>query len=280
MDNQNNKFGGFWTEEKIGIFLKYVQAYLKIMAKQNFELIYFDGFAGSGEIESKNYGTLIEGVAIKVLNLDFHKKFDFYYFVELKKTKLKKLESKILKCTKNDKNIVYVDDDCNKKLIDMSNYLRYNTFTRALAFIDPYGLEVNWNSISSFKGLGIDMWILIPTGGVNRMLTLDGNIEESWMNKLSSFLGLTKEEIKEYFYKEKIEYTLFGEEKKTEKERKTVQKILELYEKQLKTVFEFVSKGFPLKNSKGSIMFHFLLATNNASGFKIANDIIGKELTK
>lgn len=280
MDNQNNKFGGFWTEEKIEIFLKYVHAYLKIMAKQNFELIYFDGFAGSGEIESKNYGTLIEGVAIKVLNLDFDKKFDYYYFVELNKAKLKKLENKIIKCTKNDKNIVYVDDDCNKKLLDMSVYLRSNKFTRALAFIDPYGLEVNWNSISSYKGLGIDMWILIPTGGVNRMLTLDGNIKESWMKKLSSFLGLTKEEIKEYFYKERIEYTLFGEEKKTEKERKAVQKVLELYEKQLKTVFEFVSKGFPLKNSKGSIMFHFLLATNNKSGFKIANDIIGKELTK
>ncbi|MCX6165374.1 MAG: three-Cys-motif partner protein TcmP [Ignavibacteriae bacterium] len=276
MDNQNNRFGGFWTEEKIDIFIKYVKAYLKIMTKQNFKLIYFDGFAGSGEIESKNYNSLIEGVAIKVLNLESVKKF----LVELNNSKLKKLEKKIKKCTKNDKNIVYVGDDCNKKIVDMSKYMRRNEFTRAVAFIDPYGLEVNWNSISVFKDLGVDMWILIPTGGVNRMLKNDGNIKESWMEKLSSFLGLTKEEIKEYFYKEEIHNTLFGDYTQTIKETKAVQKVLELYEEQLKTVFKYVSKGFPLKNSRGSIMFHFLLATNNASGLKIANDIIGKELTK
>jgi three-Cys-motif partner protein len=280
MDNQNNKFGGFWTEEKIDIFIKYVNAYLKIMAKQNFKLIYFDGFAGSGEIESKTYNSLIEGVAIKVLNLESIKKFDYYYLVELNKLKLKKLKEKIEKCAKNDKNIVYVGDDCNNKIVDMSKYMRRNEFARALAFIDPYGLEMNWNSLSGFKDLGVDMWILIPTGGVNRMLKNDGNIKESWLEKLSSFLGLSKEEIKEYFYKEEVVYTLFGENTRTIKENKAIQKVLDLYKKQLNTIFSNVSKEYPLKNSRGSIMFHFLLAANNKTAIKIADDIIGKELTK
>jgi len=280
MDNLNNKFGGFWTEEKIDIFIKYVAAYLKIMTKQTFELLYFDGFAGTGEIESRKYESLIEGIALKVLKMDSNVNFKYYYLVELKKSSIKKLKKKIKDNNLEKKNIVYVDADCNKKLIDMSRYLLKNKIVRALALIDPYGLEVNWSSLSVFKNLGVDMWILIPTGGVNRMLKKDGNIKDSWMLKLSNFLGLKSEEIKSYFYKEETHNTLFGDYTQTIKETKAVQKVLELYEKQLKTVFKFVSKGFPLKNSRGSIMFHFLLATNNPSGLKIANDIIGKELTK
>ena len=40
-----------------------------------------------------------------------------------------------------------------------------------LCFIDPYGMDLKWSSIEVLKGLGIDLWILVPTGiGVNRLL--------------------------------------------------------------------------------------------------------------
>ncbi|MEO1448931.1 MAG: hypothetical protein AAFV07_05345 [Bacteroidota bacterium] len=49
-----NQFGSNWTIEKMEIFMKYVPAYLTIMnihaAKNNWKLLYFDGFAGSGGI--------------------------------------------------------------------------------------------------------------------------------------------------------------------------------------------------------------------------------------
>jgi hypothetical protein len=59
---QMNKFGGVWTQEKIEIFMKYVPAYLTIMNAQmrdklyakNWKLIYFDGFAGSGTIQTED----------------------------------------------------------------------------------------------------------------------------------------------------------------------------------------------------------------------------------
>ena len=280
MDEKINQFGGPWTEDKIDIFIKYLNAYLDIMKKQNFKLVYFDGFAGSGEIESDNYKTLIEGVVNKVLSIKHSKKFDIYYLVEKNPSNARKLRNLRNEKYSHINEVHIVEEDCNIKLISFSNYLKKNPFIRALAFIDPYGLEVNWNSISVFKELGVDMWILIPTGGANRMLTNDGIIKESWMKKLSLFLGLTKEEIKNYFYKTEDVETLFGSESLTTKESKAVNKVLELYKKQLKTVFKHVSKAYPLKNSKGSIMYHFLLATNNPTGLKIANDIIGKELTK
>ena len=52
-----NKFGGKWTKIKIDILVDYARAYLTIMQKyaneSNWELIYFDGFAGSGKIKAK-----------------------------------------------------------------------------------------------------------------------------------------------------------------------------------------------------------------------------------
>lgn len=46
-----NEFGGNWTKIKIEILVKYAKAYLTIMKSRTFfKLLYFDGFAGSGEI--------------------------------------------------------------------------------------------------------------------------------------------------------------------------------------------------------------------------------------
>ena len=49
-----NQFGGDWTKIKIEILVEYAKAYLDIMnvyaKRYNWKLLYFDGFAGSGEI--------------------------------------------------------------------------------------------------------------------------------------------------------------------------------------------------------------------------------------
>ncbi len=69
--------------------------------------------------------------------------------------------------------------DFNEVIIKMVEFLKtkqYSNF-KTLAFIDPFGLEVKWNSIEMLKDLAIDMWILIPTGiGVPDQL----NIPFSW----------------------------------------------------------------------------------------------------
>ena len=44
-------FGGDWTQKKIEIVAEYAEAYLKIMnSNSQFKCLYFDGFAGSGNI--------------------------------------------------------------------------------------------------------------------------------------------------------------------------------------------------------------------------------------
>ena len=50
MAKKEGDWGGPWTEKKLEAFSKYVWSYLAILKRQTqWETIYFDGFAGSGE---------------------------------------------------------------------------------------------------------------------------------------------------------------------------------------------------------------------------------------
>ncbi|MDR6945287.1 three-Cys-motif partner protein TcmP [Mucilaginibacter pocheonensis] len=270
-----NQFGGNWTEAKMEIVVKYAKAYLTIMNKQTWvKTLYFDGFAGSGHIEADEEKDAIKGTALRILEIDDPKPFDIYYFVEKNKKNKESLEA-VIKENYPSKRAPVIQEDCNIKLMHMAKFLKENKPFRALAFIDPYGMSVNWESIEHLKGLGIDLWILVPTGvGVNRLLKNDKNIPEAWLKKLEMFLGLERNEILKHFYSDKTINTLFGDETSVNKDVEIIQKIGNLYSQRLKTIFEFVSDSFVMRNSTNSIMYHFMMATNNKTALALANDII------
>lgn len=271
-----SNFGGIWTQEKIQIIEKYVKAYLQIMKNQKyFSLMYFDGFAGTGEISIDE--NVIEGAAKKILSIKAPRIFDMYYFVEMNCDKAEKLKDMISVEFPDRRNCFVKSADCNDKLFDLAKFLkrRENRNYKVLAFIDPFGMELKWKSLEILKGFSIDLWLLIPTGvAANRLLKNDGNIPEGWYSKLENFLGISKDEINKNFYRVVKNRNLFGEEDIIIKERNTIEKIHKLYSKRLNTIFNFVSDSFVMRNSNNSIMFHFLMATNNAKALKIANDII------
>jgi three-Cys-motif partner protein len=276
-----NEFGGDWTKIKIEILVDYAKAFLTIMNKHSgFKTMYFDGFAGSGFIfKDKSYEVDITiGAARRILEIDKPKPFDLYYFVELNQTNYKLL----LNNTKDafpEKIIHVICEDGNKKLIDMANFLSKpeNKNFRTLAYIDPCGMQVEWKTIESLKGLPMDIWILVPTGmGVNRLLKKNFQISDEWYSRLEKFLGLSKNEIDSFFYKKSNMPDLFGDNINVNKEVNAIEKSAELYRKRLSEVFEFVSSPFVLKNSTNSIMYHLFHASNNKVASKIANDVVKK----
>lgn len=274
-----NKFGGDWTKIKIEILVEYARAFLTIMKDRTFfKLMYFDGFAGSGFIIKDNKVDIevTVGAARRIIEINDPRPFDSYYFVE-KDLKNFKLLEKNTKEHFPKKKIYAVCEDCNKKIIDLSNFLRNpkNKNCRTLAYIDPCGMQVEWRSIESLRSLPMDVWVLVPTGlGVNRLLKNDGRISDSWMSRLEIFLGLTKEEIEKNFYKRTE--TLFSDITFIEKERDAVERSARLYRNRLKEIFAFVSKPYELKNSTNSTMYHLFLASNNEVAVKIGNDIVKK----
>jgi three-Cys-motif partner protein len=274
MASNNNNFGGGWTNQKIEIVASYTQAYLTVMKNQPFKLIYFDGFAGSGAIEGQDEG-VIQGAAMRVLAINDPKSFDFYYFVELVKKYADNLRNQI-QLNYPDKKFVVKSEDCNIKIKDMADFLNRpeNNMTKVLAFIDPKGMQVKWESLKILQGLGIDMWILVPLGmGVTRLLKKDGNIDDKWVSRLQVFLGMEEVAIREYFYAGE-RMNLFGESEAGHRLDNAIVRAAKLYQERLNTIFKYVSQPFVMRNSKNSPMYHFYLATNNTTALKIANSVI------
>ena len=281
-----NNFGGDWAKAKIEILVEYAQAYLQIMSTRRYwKLLYFDGFAGSGLINNDNAtGEITVGAARRIIDINYPRSFDEYYFVEKSPKTFAALKTNTREAYP-DKIIHCVQDDCNIKLQAMARYLRRsdnrNKF-RVLAYIDPYGMQLEWKSIECLKGLDVDAWILVPTGlGMNRLLVNNGQIDPTWMERLKTFLGLDENTIFNHFYKRVTLTDLFGDEQiRTYKEAEATEKASILYRDRLKEVFQCVSNPYKLYNSSNSVMYHLYFVSNNDTGKKIANQIVKKYQTQ
>jgi len=274
-----NKFGGSWTEKKIIILEKYVKAYLIIMAKHKFHLTYFDGFAGSGDIKigSKDSYKTIDGAGKRVIQITDPIGFNIYYFVE-KDPKKRDLLDLDLKNTSSNPNIFTVADDCNDALIRFATFIAADKSRRGLVFLDPFGMNLDWTTLKSLKGLNVDLWILCPTGvGANRLLKKDLDISEAWWDRLERFFGITRSNITSSIYQDTVRTDLFGEEiTSTTKASKANNKLFDIYRNKMRDLFKYTSDPYVMVNKNRSTMFHFFCASNNEFAIKIANDIMKK----
>lgn len=273
-----NKFGGSWTEQKIEILETYAKQFLKVFKNKPFEkLLYFDGFAGSGLIEvetrEEEEPRILEGAALKILKIDHPRGFNMYYFVEKNKALAKSLEEKTKHLFPN-KEIYVQAKDCNQKLKDLASFLRSTKGQeyKVLGFIDPKGMQLEWSSLEVLRGLKVDLWILNPTSGTNRLLVRNKEIDPTWLNRLKLFLGLEEQEIISHFYSKRM--NLFGDID-TLKSDDPINKLHELYAKRIAgNVFKYVSNPKVLRNNSGSPLFHFFMATNSEIGLRIANSVV------
>lgn len=121
-----NEFGGNWTETKIEILIEYAKAYLVIMnnyaERFKWGLLYFDGFAGSGQILGDNDNAII-GAARRILEIENPRSFDLYYFVEKEKEFADILKTNTVDFYPN-KKIYVVNEDCNTKIESLSLFFK------------------------------------------------------------------------------------------------------------------------------------------------------------
>lgn len=292
-DPQLNKWGGQWTEKKLDAFSKYVWSYLKIMQKRTYwKTIYFDGFAGSGSrVKEEQNSDLFQqlkiteeeentyrGAAERVLTVKDDLKFNYCYFIDKDPDSLSFLKERLDKLVdKNHTKLAFRTGDSNHWINELAEAMRKNKNLAALIFLDPFGMQISWESIEKLKGTRSDVWILVPTGViVNRLLDRKGELKH--IEKLKDFFGLSEEEIRQHFYIKDVVSSLFGEAEIISKVKKPIEKIAELYINKMSTIWNHVSET-PLKllNKRGVPIFHFVFASNDATALKIAKQIISKE---
>lgn len=279
-------WGGSWTEEKLRAFENYVKAYLKIMNKcrdlYHWKLIYFDGFAGSGsrsqmeddlQIFSQD-SDVYKGAAERVLSIP-DRGFDYYYFIDKDKKASEALDAKF-KGLELNAQLVFRSDDAGNQIRKWADVVRRHKEYKTLMLLDPFGMQIKWDSIELLKDLSVDLWILLPSGViVNRLLKKTGELLAA--NRLVEFFGMSEDEICRYFYFKEEDLTFFGNAEVTTKCDRPIQKIAELYTSRLKSIFPYVSeRPLRLLNSKNCPIFHFVFASKNKTAVKIASDITGK----
>lgn len=289
------KFGGKWTNKKLDAFINYVMVYTSILniakAKFGWKTIYFDGFAGFGERKNERSidpllidclpvneeYEIYQGSVKRVLDLPQKHGFDFYYFIDTNKEYINRLEK--LKQQFGESfhgQIIIRNDDCNNQLTLLADALRKGRYA-SLILLDPFGMQINWASIEQLKNTRSDIWILIPSGvAINRLL--DKKMKLRSVKKIESFFGLPKDKIEEVFYKKVENISLFGSVKSVNKINDPINKIVDIYKQQLGTIWKYVTPDpLILTNSKNCPIFHFVFASNNSTGLKIASEIINSK---
>jgi three-Cys-motif partner protein len=280
---KSHKFGGAWTDAKLKVLDDYLKSYVKVLKGNNFRLGYIDAFAGTGYRDSHGNDTknldlffpdlaeadsqeLLDGsarIALKVVP-----GFDKYIFIEKCAERCSELEK--LKTDFPDKanNIEVRHGEGNKEI---QNLCRKNwAECRAVLFLDPYGMQVEWTTIENIaKTKAIDLWLLFPLGiGVNRLLMKSGDIPDPWRERLNILLG-TDEWYKE-FYNITTGKDLFGNDV-VQIEKASMETIGRYFVKRLKTIFPGVSENpGVLKNRVNNPLYLLCFAVGNEKGKNVA----------
>lgn len=288
MSHQAHNFGGSWTADKLERLRKYLHAYMQIMKDRNFRVTYIDAFAGTGYVDfrsSQSAASLlpsmseergfVEGSARLALHIE--PPFTRYIFIERRHKHAGELQ--VLRdefADLSDRIIVeradaneYIQDLCLKR--DWSN-------NRAVMFLDPYGMQVRWETITAIAHTqAIDLWLLFPLGvAVNRLMKRNGQIAPAHHRRLNEMFGAT--DWFEAFYRKQERTGLFDDDDTLVKVA-NFDSIGHYFTDRLRTIFHSVADNpLPLYNSRNSPLYLLCFAAGNPRGgptaVKIAQHIL------
>lgn len=262
------------------------------LKNQPFRTAYIDAFAGTGyralrqtdeesnllfpDLAEEAPQGLLEGSAR--LALEIHPRFDRYIFIEKDRDRCNELERLKEELPALASDISIQQGDANEVIQDLcrKNWKSH----RAVLFLDPYGMQVEWATIEKIAKTGaIDLWLLFPLGiGVNRLLPRSGQIPEGWRTRLDLLLG--SDDWYQAFYQEETTTDLFGQEQ-TKIVKAGVETIGGYFIDRLKSVFPGVApKPKVLMNSMNCPLYLFCFAVGSPNpkareiALRIANHIL------
>lgn len=291
-------FGGNWTTDKIERVRKYLAAYMQIMKNRNFSVAYIDAFAGTGYVNTKQKSvqeSFPEFAELEVQNfikgsarvaLEVQPPFDKYIFIEKNRKHFTELEKLKADYPLLADRIEPINAEANDYIINLCR--RDWSKHRAVMFLDPYGMQVNWETIKAIASTqAIDLWILFPLGvAVNRLLKRDRDIRPGRKKRLDAIFG--DSDWYEAFYKKDENPNLWSL-METEKEEQIIswkktanfKSIGEYYNHRLASVFPKVAPNpLPLFSSSNNPLYLLCFAAANPrageTAVKIARDILKK----
>jgi three-Cys-motif partner protein len=175
------RFGSAHTKSKLDKLEAYLRAFTTALKHQRFELIYFDAFAGTPDIDvgsadvpllsAQDFRPLIQGSSRRALKFANFSKF---IFVERKRANVSELVSLKREHSALSERIEIRHGDANVELQRFCG--NWPRMRRAVVFLDPFGNQVTWDTLTRIAATrAIDLWYLFPAGlGVHRQIGKSG----------------------------------------------------------------------------------------------------------
>jgi three-Cys-motif partner protein len=290
-----HRFGGNWTTAKLDVIAQYLHGYTTALKdkpneERPFRKAYIDAFAGTGyreerreeeqqtqqglpfpDLAKRETQELIEGSA--KLALQTQPRFDKYIFIERNPSRCQQLEN-----LKEEFPALAADIDirCGDANLQIRQICKGDWRShRAVLFLDPYGMQVEWKTIQAIAATrAIDLWLLFPLGmGVNRLLTKSGDIPAAWRRRLDDLLGTAA--WYDEFYRVERTPALFGGDR-DHVVKASMATIGRYFVERLKKIFPGVAENpGVLRNSTNNPLYLLCFAASNEGGAKVALRIAG-----
>lgn len=214
---------GEWSKDKHHFLMRYIDAFTEAMKKKNWKgLHYIDLFAGAGlecleESKKLEWGSPL--IAAQSPN-----PFDALHLCELSKRKYNALKIRIEKYAIPSQ---LLQGDANEKIQEIINEIP--TETLSLAFLDPYGLHLDYDTLSILSNIRADLIIFFPdhldalrNWELNYFDNPNSNLDRclgtgaDWRNLLNEALPEKRAEVLRNLYEKqigKLGYTEFDNER-------------------------------------------------------------------
>jgi three-Cys-motif partner protein len=209
MPADEHRFGGRHTDEKLRKLSTYMSTYTTALKDQGFVLAYIDAFAGSGDrVETRPTLPLFteQGAEPEIVTvagsarLAFETKPPFEVMVLVEKDEGRFAALKRLGQEYPQQKVHIENGDANEVVQKLCRKLPWHGSPlvpkgmRGLLFLDPYGMEVRWETIEAVaRTNAIDMWCFFPLMGLYRQAARDPiRIDATKRSMLNSVLGTTE----------------------------------------------------------------------------------------
>lgn len=268
---------GRWSEEKLDLLAQYLEAYSVIMNKQKQtwlrDYYYIDAFSGSVRPRAKDEERYINGSPIRALQTE--PKFDGYWFVDVNPQRVERVEK--LREDFPNQIIQTYQGNCNDILCnEIIPKIPYSSKKRAFVFLDPYGLQVDWETVKELANTKTcDIFVNFSVMGVTRLLPREQNPDLEVVRQINKVMGNTEWITQIYKESPVTQLDLFGNLSEPTLSRDTIRAewLASLYTEQLRLLFPHVSRPVLMRNSTNSVLYALCLASHNPNAIKITNDI-------
>jgi three-Cys-motif partner protein len=168
---------GTWAKDKVFYLEKYINTFeTSMQGKPWRRRIYIDLFSGPGKCAIKDGHGYFLGSPLISLNT-LHP-FTDYYFVDMESENIEALKERSKATQVNQNKIHFSIGDSNEKVLEIVNEIKridsefiYGVWPSLnLAFLDPEGFELSWNTVSTLATVNrMDLIIHYSQQGVKRM---------------------------------------------------------------------------------------------------------------